>query len=119
MAERGAGAAVLKCEIPDAVGPQRTLPAPSGGSEFQTLEVLPDRFAKPFAAGNGGAAGHHQDEIPARGAADFPDMTHVYQTRAADAQHRLPLKRLLGLLQRAAGVESLAADGEAHVVAGS
>src|SRR5882762_4905751 len=97
--------------------PRRTLPALSGGSEFQTLEVLPDRLAKPFAAGDGGAAGHHQDEVPARGAAHFPHVTHVHQTRAADAQHRLRLKGSLSLLQRAARVKSLATDGEAYVVA--
>src|SRR5256886_5452121 len=54
----------------------------------------------------------HQDEVPARGAAHFPHVTHVHQTRAADAQHRLRLKGLLGLLQRAARVKSLARSEE-------
>src|SRR5262245_4859761 len=70
-----------------------------------------------LAARHCGAAGHYQDEIAARGAADLLHVAHVDEAGAADAQHRLRLKGLLGLLQRAAGVEGFAADREPHVVA--
>src|SRR5438045_3559558 len=85
-------------------------------SEFQALEVLPDGLAKALAARDGRAAGHHQDEIAARRAAHFPHVAHVDQARAADAQHRLALEGLLGLLQGAARVVGLAADDEANII---
>src|ERR1700719_190646 len=88
-AEREAGAAVPKVGSPVCGWPAADFT--SGGCEFQTLEVLAHRFAKTLAAGDGGPAGHHQDEIPARRTADLADVAHVHQTRAADAQHRLRL----------------------------
>ena len=44
-------------------------------------------------------------------------MTHVHQTRAADLQHGLRLKNLLGLLERTASVVSLGSDPDPDVVA--
>src|SRR5215469_16219619 len=89
----------------------------SGRSEFQPLEIMAHGLAIALAARHRGAAGHHQDEVTARGAADLLYVAHVDEAGAADAQHRLGLKGLLRLLQRAAGVEDVAADREAHVVA--
>src|SRR6266699_172587 len=86
-------------------------------SEFQTLEVLPDGLAKALAARDRRTASHHEDEIAARRAAHFPHVAHVDQARAADAQHRLALEGLLGLLQGAARVVGLAADDEANIIA--
>src|SRR5271170_1714064 len=93
-------------------------PTPAlGGREFQPFQVLADRIAESLAARHGGAAGHHQNEIPARRAADLLDVAHVDQAGAADAQHGLRLERLLSLLQGAPGVKGVAADRQPYVVA--
>src|SRR5215831_19899395 len=79
-------------------------PVRSGWSQFQPLEVLPDRIAEALAARDRRAADAHQDEVAARRAADFLHVAHVHQARAADAQHRLRLEGALRLPQRAARV---------------
>src|SRR5580704_12679703 len=83
-----------------------------GGSEFQPLEIMAHGLAIALAAGHRGAARHYQDEVAARGAADLLHVAHVDEAGAADAQHRLRLKGLLRLLQRAAGVKGFAPDRE-------
>src|SRR5215470_731301 len=64
---------------------------PSGRSEFQPLEVMAHGLAIALAARHRRAAGHYQDEVAARGAADLLHVAHVDEAGAADAQHRLRL----------------------------
>src|SRR5215469_15280683 len=89
----------------------------SGGSEFQTLQVLAHRVAVSLAARHRRATVHDQDEVTAWRAAHFLHVAHVDETGAADAQHRLRLEGFFRLLQRAARMEGVAADGETDVVA--
>src|SRR5262249_26514733 len=58
---------------------------PSGRSEFQPLEVMAHGLAVALAARHRSAAGHYQDEVTARGAADLLHVTHVDEAGAADA----------------------------------
>src|SRR5580658_4262951 len=93
-------------QLPDSPAPAADFTSRlSGGGEFQPLEVVPHRLTVALAAGDRGAAGDHQDEVAPRGATHFLHVSHVDQTRTADAQHLLALEGFLRLLQGAARVK--------------
>ena len=76
--------------------------AAAQGGRRMVPEVVLDPAAKPFAAGDGRAAGQHQNEVAAQRAVHLAHVIHIDQTGAADAQHRLRAHGELRLAQGAA-----------------
>ena len=85
---------------------------PHVGGDAHGGEVVLHLGAKSLAARHRGAAGEHQDEIPAQGAVHLAQIVHVHQAGAADAEHGLGAQRLLGLAQGAARVIRFPADSD-------
>ena len=91
-------------------------PEPLEGGNAQRAQVFLDLGAKSLAAGDGRAAGEHQDEVAAQRAVHLAQVIHIDQTGAADAQHGLRAQRLLGLAQGAARVIAVPAHPDDDIV---